>query len=338
MLLEQQGAGRDVVQRQRTDHHRRGARAGNTEGQHRHQCAAGFGTDGGFRGSEAAFVALAEFAAWAGNAFLGHVGHRTGQRCTCAGQYAHDETEYATTHVHPEHRSGFLEVEQHAPGRLEGFLATVGFFQQQQDFADGEQAQHQHYELNAVGEVDVIAGEAVHTAVGINADRRQKQPDQRGDEGLERAVAGHAAETDNRKHHQHEVFRRAEGNRPFRQYRREHHHPAGGNESADERTPGRQRQGNTGQALTGHRVAVEGRHHGGGFAGNVQQDRTDPAAVFATQIHRRQQDQCRLRRQAQCERNRDQQCHAVDRPQPRQQADDGADQRAAEGGHQVVRG
>ncbi|MNM87125.1 hypothetical protein D3C81_992990 [compost metagenome] len=214
----------------------------------------------------------------------------------------------------------------------------MGFFQQQQDFTDGEQAQHQHYELNAVGEVDVIAGEAVHTAVGINADRRQKQPDQRGDEGLERAVAGHAAETDNRKHHQHEVFRRAEGNRPFRQHRREHHHPAGGNESADERTPGRQRQGNTGQALTGHRVAVEGRHHGGGFAGNVQQDRTDPAAVFATQIHRRQQDQCRLRRQAQCERNRDQQCHAVDRPQPRQQADDGADQRAAEGGHQVVRG
>ena len=213
----------------------------------------------------------------------------------------------------------------------------MGFFQQQEDFADGEQAQHQHDELNAVSQMDVVPGETVHAAVGIDPDGRQKQADQRRDKGLQRSVTGHAAQADNREHHQHEIFRRSEGNRPFRQQRGEQHHAAGGDEGTDERTPRRQRQRHTGQAFAGHRVTVEGGHHGGGFARNVQQDRADPAAVFATQVHRRQQDQRRLRWQAEGERDRDQQRHAVDRAQARQQADDGADQGAAQRGHQVVR-
>ncbi|MNG20483.1 hypothetical protein D3C84_1047400 [compost metagenome] len=54
----------------------------------------------------------------------------------------------------------------------------MGFFQQQEDFTDGEQAQHQNHELNAVSQVDVIAGKTVHAAVGIDADGRQEQADQ----------------------------------------------------------------------------------------------------------------------------------------------------------------
>ncbi|MNN18858.1 hypothetical protein D3C81_1320780 [compost metagenome] len=183
---------------------------------------------------------MSEFSAWASDAFLGHVGHSTGQRCASTWQHAHDEAEHTAAHVHPEHRSRFLEVEQHPPGGLERFLATVGFFQQQQNFADGEQAQHQHHELNTVSEVDVVTGEPVHTAVGINADGRQEQPDQRRDKRLEGPITCHAAETDNRKYHQYEVFRGTEGNRPFRQHRREHDHPAGRDKCTNERAPRRQ--------------------------------------------------------------------------------------------------
>ena len=93
----------------------------------------------------------------------------------------------------------------------------MGFFQQQEDFADGEQAQHQYDELNAVGEVDVVTGEAVHAAVGIDTDTRQEQTDQRRDEGLEWSITGHAAEADYGENHQHKVFRWAEGNCPLRQ-------------------------------------------------------------------------------------------------------------------------
>ncbi|MNC12234.1 hypothetical protein D3C75_599520 [compost metagenome] len=337
MLLEQQRAGGDVVQRQCTDHHRRGAGTWNAEGQHRHQRTASRATDGGFRRREAAHVTLAESTLGTRHAFFGHVGHGTGQGRTGTRQYAHDETQYTATDVHHEHRRRFLEVEHHPAGGFNRFLAVVGFFQQQEDFADGEQAQHQHDELDTVGQVNVVPGEAIHTAVGVDADGRQEQTDQRRDERLQRTVAGHAAEADNRKYHQYKIFRGAEGNRPFRQQRGEQHHAAGRDKGTDERAPCRQRQCYTGQAFAGHRVTVEGGHHGGRFTRNVQQNRADPAAVFATQVHRRQQDQCRLRWQAEGECDRNQQRHAVDRPQAWQQADHCTDQGSAECSHQVVR-
>jgi len=93
----------------------------------------------------------------------------------------------------------------------------MGFFQQQQDFADGEQTQYQHDKLNAVSQVDVVAGEAVYATVGINPHAGQKQADKRSDKGFERTVPGHAAEADNGKHHEHEILRRAEGYRPLGQ-------------------------------------------------------------------------------------------------------------------------
>ncbi len=193
----------------------------------------------------------------------------------------------------------------------------VGLFQQQEDFADGEQAQHEDHELNAVGQVHAVTGEAVHAAVGVDADRREEQADESGNEGFQWFVTGHATQRDDGEHHQHKVLRRAEGDGPFRQQRGEQHHAAGGDEGADERTPGRQRQGNTGQALAGHRVTIEGGHDGRGFARDVQQDRADTPAIFAAQVHCGQQDQRRFRRQAEGKGDGDQQGHAVDRAQAR---------------------
>ncbi|MNL02153.1 hypothetical protein D3C87_1226520 [compost metagenome] len=337
LLLEQQWARGDVVQRQSADHHRGRARTWNAEGQHWHQCATSRSTDGSFWRGETTGITLTEFATGTGDAFFGHVGHGAGQRRAGTRQHAHDETEQAATDVHHEHRRRFLEVEHHPPGGFHRFLTAMGFLQQQQNLTDREQTEHQHNELNAVSQVDVVTGEAVNAAVGVDADARQEQADQRRDEGLQRSITGHTAETDNRKHHQHEVFRRAEGYRPFRQQRRKQHHAAGGDKRADKRTPRRQRQRDTSEAFAGHRVAVEGGHHGRCFARNVQQDRADPSAVFTAQVHRCQQNQRRLRRQAESKSNRNQQGHAIDRAKARQQADDGADQRAGQGRDQVVR-
>nr|GFA20354.1 hypothetical protein [Tanacetum cinerariifolium] len=99
LLLEQQRAWRDVVQRQRADHHRRGARTWNAQGQHRHQCAASRCADGRFRRRQTAHVALAELAARPCNAFFSHVGHGARQRGACTGQHTHDEAHQTAANV-----------------------------------------------------------------------------------------------------------------------------------------------------------------------------------------------------------------------------------------------
>ncbi|MNJ04485.1 hypothetical protein D3C73_1652770 [compost metagenome] len=50
-------------------------------------------------------------------------------------------------------------------------MPMMSLLQQQQDFADREQAQHQHNELDTVGQMHAITGEAVYAAVGVDTDR-----------------------------------------------------------------------------------------------------------------------------------------------------------------------
>ena len=49
---------------------------------------------------------------------------------------------------------------------------AVVLLQHQQQLADGEHTDDDHHELDAVGEVDVAAGEAVDARVGIETRRR----------------------------------------------------------------------------------------------------------------------------------------------------------------------
>src|SRR5690606_37864766 len=324
LVLEQQRAGGDVVQRQRTHHHRGGTGAGNTQCQHRYHGAARRGTVGSFRRRQAAQITVAEATFLAGQTFLGHIGHRAGQGRPRPGQNAENEAHYAAADVGGEYRGAFLHIEQHAAAGLECRLAMLGAFQHGEDLTDAEQAQHQHHELDAVGQPQRTEGETVDATVGVDAHAGQQQANQYRDPGLHRFVTGHASQTDHGEDHQHEVFGRPEGNRPARQQGGKDHHADGGDEATDERTPGGNRQGDTRLALPRQRITIQGGHDRRGFAGDVQQNRGNPSAILTTQVDRCEQNQRRIRRQAESESDRNQQRHAIDRPQARQQPDDGA--------------
>ncbi len=257
------------------------------------------------------------------------------------GAGARQNADEETDHRRAQGRAGALRrlfaVEQQPAGFTHQLLPGAGAFQHQQDFADREQADHHHDKLHAVGEVHTVEGKAVNAGVGVDAHRRQPQADQRRQQRFQRVLAHHAAEAGDGEHHQGEILRRAEGQRPAGQQRREQDDAADGDHRSDERADRRDGQRHAGAPLLRHRVAVQRGHDRRRIARHVEQNRRDAAAVLAADIHRRQQDQRRFGRQLEGKRQRQQDRYAVDRPEARQQADDGADEAADQGDNQVLR-
>lgn len=62
--------------------------------------------------------------------------------------------------------------------------------------------------------MDAVEGEAVNPGVGIDADRRQAKPINAA-RNISAGLRHHAAEAGDGKHHQREIFRRAERQRPL---------------------------------------------------------------------------------------------------------------------------
>ena len=171
LLREQRRPGRDVVERERADHHRRGARARHAERQHRHERARRGRVVRRLGRGHAADVALAEGAFLVGEALLHRVGHRAGDGGAGAGQHADDEADHAGAHRAPPGlapspcRLNIVRpvVRDHAG-------AAVVLLEHQQDLADREHADHHDDELDAVGQVHVVAGEAVDAGVRVEPD------------------------------------------------------------------------------------------------------------------------------------------------------------------------
>ena len=111
--------------------------------------------------------------------------------------------------------------------------------------------------------------------------------------------------------------------------RREQHQRDHADRAGHERADGGDRQRRAGAALARHRVAVDAGHHRRGLARDAHQDRGGRAAVHGAVVDAGQQHDRRGRRQA--EGHRQQQADAGERPQPRQHADQGADDAAEHG-------
>ena len=107
---------------------------------------------------------------------------------------------------------------------------------------------------------------------------------------LPRSSPGQAYHQAQAEEGQGEVLRRTEGQRGARQHRCEeseadHAHGAGG-----KRGQGGYAQGRPAAALEVELVALHGRGHGGGFAGDVHQDRGGRAAVHGSVVYGRHHD------------------------------------------------
>ena len=103
---------------------------------------------------------------------------------------------------------------------------------------------------------------------------------------------------------------------------------------AIEGADGRNAERHAGAALAGHLVAVEGGHHGGRLAGNVDQDRGGRAAVLGAVIDAGQHDQRADR--VEPEGDRQQHRDGGDRPDAGKDANQSADEAAQEGEAEIL--
>ena len=79
-----------------------------------------------------------------------------------------------------------------------------------QDLAEAEDAHAERHEVEAVGHLRHVEGEALGAGLDVGADQPEQQAQHDHGEGLEQRAAGQRHRGDQAQHHQREVFRRAE--------------------------------------------------------------------------------------------------------------------------------
>ena len=172
--------------------------------------------------------------------------------------------------------------------------------------------------------------------VQVQPDQADGQAEEQRDEAAQLRRAEHRGGQHQRQHHDREVRRRPDVDGDVGQRRGEERHQQGADGAGDEGADRRGGEGLGGATLPGHLVALDGGHHRRGLTGGVQQDRRRRAAVHAAVVDAGEHDE-RLRglhavghRQQQRDRHR--------RADAGEDADEGAEQHADGGVHQVHRG
>ena len=204
-----------------------------------------------------------------------------------------------------------------------------------QDLAQAEDAHAERHEVQPVGHLRQIEGEALRACFHVTADQTQQQAQHDHGEGLEQRTAGQRHRGHQTQYHQGKVFRRTELKRHIRQRRRgdgEQHGRHGAGEEGAQRRGGERRPG---AALLCHLVAIDRCHDRRTFSGQVDQDGGGRAAVLGAVVNAGEHDQGRDRRQA--EGDRQQHGDGGDRAEPGQHADRRAEQHADEAVQQVER-
>ena len=210
-------------------------------------------------------------------------------------------------------------------------------FDERQQLGHTEQPDHHDQKVDACQNIRQPKSIARNAGVGVDADGGQHQTDGGSEHRFDSAFADQRGQRSKGKDHQRHIIGRRECHRKGGQRRREERHQDHCESAADERRDGRERQGTPGQPGPGHWVAVERGHHRARVAGHVQQDRGNPPAVFGTVVDACQQDQRRFRAKAQPVGDGQQNGHAIDWPQPRQCADQGASKTARKDEKEVKR-
>ena len=220
-----------------------------------------------------------------------------------------------------------------AADALDHHAAGVLVLEVADDLAQSEHAHAQRHEVEPVGDLRQVEGEARRAGLDVGADQAQQQAQHDHGERLEQRARGQRHRGHQAQHHQREILGRAELERHVGKRRREQRQDHGRHRAGEERAQGGGRQGLAGPALLGHLIAVDRGHHRGAFARQVDQDRGGRAAVLGAVIDAREHDQGRDRRQR--EGQRQEHGDGGQRPQAGQHADRGAEQAADEGVEQV---
>ena len=224
--------------------------------------------------------------------------------------------------------------EQLAQPRRDHFADHVGR-RCRKNLTQSEQADRDRHDPDAVAEFGNIERIAKMPGHVVDADGAEHQPGAGHQQRTRQRGRGHVGEEDQAEHEQRRVFRRAEPQGKVRERRRdqgEHDHAEGAGDPGTDRSDAER---GAGAAVLRHGVAVDAGHHRGSFAGNAHQDRCGGAAVLRAVVDAGEHHHCAGGVEA--EGRRQQNADPGQRSDPRQHADDGADQTAEEGVPQHAR-
>ena len=165
------------------------------------------------------------------------------------------------------------------------------------DFRKPEHTHRHRGEAQAVGELGDVEGHARGAGLDVGTDHREKQPHHDHRDRLQHRSFCQHHRKDKAKHHQREIFRRAESQCELGQRCAEDCDQYGRDAAGEERTDRGDRQRRTGAALLGHLEAVERSHDRGRLTRDIDQDRCGRTTVLRAVVDAGQHDQGADRRQ-----------------------------------------
>ena len=203
-----------------------------------------------------------------------------------------------------------------------------------QHLADGEQADGDGNEVDAVDQFDGSEGVAPFSAADVDADGADREADQRRQRAQQLVAAEDHDNGEQSRHHDQEVFGRPECLGECGGHRRGNTEKYRADGARNERADGRHHECGPGPALLSKRIAVESTCHRCGFTWCIDQHRGDGSAVHRAVVDRRQHHDRAGRVEPERDRKQDRQSGGWSHPGD--DADDHADQHPADEQKQIL--
>ena len=192
--------------------------------------------------------------------------------------------------------------------------------------ADGEEAHRHHDGVDAVQELGDAQGEARLPGLQVDSDQTQRQAEEQAGKPARERSAQNRGHGGQRQDHEREILGRPEQQGQLDQHRGHEGERQGGDGAGDEGADGGRRQSLGAAALPCHLVAVDRGHDRARLARRVEQDGGGRAAIHGPVIDAAEHDEGGGG--VELARDRQEQRHGERRPDPRQDADRGADRDA----------
>nr|GAJ37124.1 hypothetical 31.6 kDa protein in TAR-I ttuC' 3'region [Bradyrhizobium sp. DOA9] len=265
-----------------------------------------------------------------GELLLERIGRERGDHRAAAGENTENGTEHGAAQDR-RRRIGQILPGRHQAGDLllnEIAVHLGAMVEIANDLGKAEHAHRHRRKAEAVGKLRNVEGHARGAGLDVRTDHRKQQAEHDHRNRLQHRPLGQHHREDQAKHHQREIFGRAERQCELRQGCAEQCDQDGRDAAGEERADRGDRQRGAGTPLLRHLVAVDGGHHRCRLAGYVDQDRRGRAAILRAVIDAGEHDQRAHRRQSEGDRqqHRDGRDGANTREHADQRADQGADQ------------
>ena len=246
--------------------------AGDTEGKHRDERAAGDGVVRGFGAADAFDRAVAEVFLMLGELLCAVIAHEACDGCAGTGEYADDVADDPGADNGRGKYLLFLFREGDLIGELCGLGALLDLLLgEDKHLRHREQTDQRAGDVDALGEEGLTEHEALGAVDGIKADGGDKQTERTGHESLDHGLARNAGDDGKAKNAEPELFCRHELQRELSQQRGEEVERNAAEQAAPEGRPAGRRQRFTGFALQGHLVALDSRCGRSRGAGGVDE-------------------------------------------------------------------